>query len=69
VGALLKLAGTIRGLKVLDTGGSDMCFPADHRGWLGLRYGIDEAIKPANIILVLDCGTSHPLPCVSLRYY
>ncbi|KAH8588860.1 thiamine pyrophosphate enzyme, N-terminal TPP binding domain-containing protein [Bisporella sp. PMI_857] len=55
VGALVKLASTVKGLRVLDTGGSDMCFPADHRGWLGLRYGVDEAIKSADVILVLDC--------------
>ncbi|KAH0409883.1 thiamine diphosphate-binding protein, partial [Aureobasidium melanogenum] len=29
VGALVELANTVKGLKVLDTGGSDMCFPAD----------------------------------------
>lgn len=53
---LVKLANTVKGLKVLDTGGSDMCFPADHCAWLGLRYGIDESIKTADVILVLDCG-------------
>lgn len=56
VGALVKLADTVKGLRVLDTGGSDMCFPADHPAWLGLRYGVDEAIKTADVILVLDCG-------------
>lgn len=39
--ALTELADTVRGLRVLDTGGSDMCFPADHPGWLGLRYGVE----------------------------
>jgi thiamine pyrophosphate-dependent acetolactate synthase large subunit-like protein len=29
-GELVKLADTVKGLRVLDTGGSDMCFPADH---------------------------------------
>lgn len=53
---LVKLADTIRGLRVLDTGGSDMCFPADHRAWLGLRYGSDESIRTADVILVIDCG-------------
>ena len=56
VPVLVKLADTIKGLRVLDTGGSDMCFPADHRAWLGLRYGNDEAIKTADVILVIDCG-------------
>lgn len=55
VPALVKLADTIKGLRVLDTGGSDMCFPADHRAWLGLRYGIDDSIKTADVIIVIDC--------------
>lgn len=55
VGALVELADTVKGLKVLDTGGSDMCFPADHPAWLGLRYGIEESIKTADVILVVDC--------------
>lgn len=65
VGALVELADTVRGLRVLDTGGSDMCFPADHRAWLGLRYGSDKAIETADVIVVIDCGMySHP----SYRY-
>lgn len=54
VPALVTLADTVRGLRVLDTGGSDMCFPADHRSWLGLRYGIHESIKTADVIIVID---------------
>lgn len=54
-GALVELANTVKGLRVLDTGGSDMCFPADHPGWLGLRYGNEEAIRTADTIVVLDC--------------
>jgi len=56
VPALVHLADTIKGLRVLDTGGSDMCFPANHRSWLGLRYGIDRSIESADVIVVLDCG-------------
>lgn len=56
VGALVKLTDMVKGLRVLDTGGSDMCFPANHRAWLGLRYGNDEAIKTADVIVVIDCG-------------
>jgi thiamine pyrophosphate-dependent acetolactate synthase large subunit-like protein len=26
-----------------------------HRAWLGLRYGVEESIKSADVILVLDC--------------
>lgn len=55
VGELVKLTETVKGLRVLDTGGSDMCFPADHRASLGLRYGIDDSIKTADVILVADC--------------
>jgi thiamine pyrophosphate-dependent acetolactate synthase large subunit-like protein len=56
VSALVKLADTIKGLRVLDTGGSDMCFPADHPGWLGLRFSNDDSIRTADVILVIDCG-------------
>jgi len=55
VGALVKLADTVKGLRILDTGGSDMCFPADHRAWLGLRYGVEKAIETADVIVVIDC--------------
>ena len=27
---LVRLANMVKGLRVLDTGGCDMCFPADH---------------------------------------
>ncbi|ORY59271.1 thiamine pyrophosphate enzyme, N-terminal TPP binding domain-containing protein [Pseudomassariella vexata] len=53
--ALVDLANTVKGLKVLDTGGSDMCFPASHPAWLGLRFGIEAEIKEADVIVVLDC--------------
>lgn len=54
-GQLVALADAIPGLRVLDTGGSDMCFPATHHASLGLRYGVDAAIPTADMILVLDC--------------
>ncbi|KAM0277679.1 hypothetical protein ACHAQH_005622 [Verticillium albo-atrum] len=53
--ALVSLANAVKGLRVLDTGGSDMCFPADHPGWLGMKYGADDSIKTADVLLVLDC--------------
>jgi len=34
VPALVELTDTVKGVRVLDAGGSDMCFPADHRAWL-----------------------------------
>lgn len=52
---LVKLADGVKRLRVLDTGGSDMCFPADHPAWLGLRYGNHDAIRNADVILVIDC--------------
>lgn len=52
---LVELADTVPGLRVLDTGGSDMCFPASHPAWLGLRFGREDYIKSADVILVLDC--------------
>lgn len=52
---LIKLTETVKGLRVLDTGGSDMCFPANHRASLGVRYGIDDSIHTADVILVVDC--------------
>ncbi|KAL3425029.1 thiamine pyrophosphate enzyme [Phlyctema vagabunda] len=55
VPALVKLTELVKGLRVLDTGGSDMCFPADQRAWLGLRYGIDKSIPEADVIVVIDC--------------
>ncbi|KAI0527971.1 thiamine pyrophosphate enzyme [Xylaria bambusicola] len=53
--ALVELANTIKGLRVLDTGGSDMCFPASHPGWVGLRFGNDDSIREADAILIVDC--------------
>lgn len=55
VAAAVALADKIPGLRVLDTGGSDMCFPANHPASLGLRYGSDQAISTADFILVVDC--------------
>jgi thiamine pyrophosphate-dependent acetolactate synthase large subunit-like protein len=55
VAKFVELADTVKGLRVLDTGGSDMCFPADHPAWLGLRFGIDAAVKEADVIVVVDC--------------
>lgn len=55
VPAAVTLADTIPALRVVDTGGSDMCFPANHPAYLGLRYGVDDYIPEADFILVVDC--------------
>ncbi|KAG8528483.1 uncharacterized protein KY384_007401 [Bacidia gigantensis] len=55
VEALVRLVNNFPGLRVLDTGGSDMCFPNDHPGYLGLRYGMDDSITTADVIIVADC--------------
>jgi thiamine pyrophosphate-dependent acetolactate synthase large subunit-like protein len=52
---LVKLADTVPGLRVLDTGGCDLCFPFSHRASLGLRYGVDDSIRNADVIIVVDC--------------
>lgn len=55
VQAAVTLADTVPALRVVDTGGSDMCFPANHPAYLGLRYGVDDYIPEADFILVVDC--------------
>ncbi|KAF2708586.1 acetolactate synthase [Pleomassaria siparia CBS 279.74] len=65
---MVRLADTVKGLRVLDTGGSDMCFPANHPAWLGLRYGVEPTIQTADVIVVIDCDVPwintqcHPNP-------
>ncbi|KAK5788456.1 hypothetical protein VI817_009414 [Penicillium citrinum] len=55
VEVLTGLANTVPGLRVLDTGACDMCFPADHPSWLSMRYGSDPSIETADLILLVDC--------------
>ncbi|KAJ6787458.1 hypothetical protein PWT90_08732 [Aphanocladium album] len=52
---LVKLATVLPGLQVLDTGGSDMCFPANHPAWMGMRFGVEDCIEKADVILVINC--------------
>lgn len=59
VGELVKLTEAIKGLRVLDTGGSDMCFPSDHRASVGLKYGVDDSVKTADVILIVDCDVPY----------
>ena len=55
VPVVVALANKIPGLRVLDTGGCDMCFPADHPAYLGMKYGACPEIETADFILVVDC--------------
>jgi thiamine pyrophosphate-dependent acetolactate synthase large subunit-like protein len=55
VTAASALADLIPSLRVLDTGGCDMCFPATHPASLGCRFGQHDAITTADVILVVDC--------------
>ncbi|KAG9243345.1 acetolactate synthase [Calycina marina] len=50
-----ELANLMLPLNVLDNGGSDMCFPADHSPWLGMRFAIEDRIEKADATLVLHC--------------
>ncbi|KIX02487.1 uncharacterized protein Z518_08428 [Rhinocladiella mackenziei CBS 650.93] len=52
---LIALADTMKGLRVLVTDGSDLCFPFSHRASLGMKYGVDDDIPQADFILVVDC--------------
>lgn len=51
----VALADAVPHLRVMDAGGSDMCFPANHPAWLGLRYGVEDSIRTADFILIVDC--------------
>lgn len=52
---LVKLADLVPGLRVHDTGGSDMSFPASHPSYQGFSLASDECSKHADLILLLDC--------------
>lgn len=54
-GQLVKLADTVPGLRVHDTGGSDMCFPFTHPASQGFRLSTDDCTQDADMILLLDC--------------
>lgn len=52
---LVALADLIPGIRVHDTGGSDMCFPFSHIASEGFRLSSDECTKDADVIFLLDC--------------
>lgn len=64
VAAVVTLADRVTKLRVLDTGGSDMCFPANHPASLGFSYGVHESIQTADVILIVDCDVPW-IPVVS----
>lgn len=64
VASVVSLASRVPRLRVLDTGGSDMCFPANHPASLGFSYGVHRSIETADFILVVDCDVPWiPLVC------
>jgi len=70
---LVALADTMPGIRIHDTGGSDMCFPASHPASEGFTLGMDECTKDADVILLLDCDIpwtpSKNAPSESTRIY
>lgn len=52
---LVSLADLIPGIRVHDTGGSDVCFPFTHAASEGSRFSTHECTKDADMILLLDC--------------
>ncbi|KAF2234546.1 thiamine pyrophosphate enzyme [Viridothelium virens] len=71
---LVGLADRIPGLRVYDTGGSDMCFPMTHRASQGFRLALDECTKDADVLLLLDCDvpwipSRNPPPKTAFIYH
>ncbi|KAI0425361.1 thiamine pyrophosphate enzyme [Xylaria sp. FL1042] len=52
---LVALADILPGIRVHDTGGSDMCFPFSHIASEGSRFSTHDCTKDADTILILDC--------------
>ncbi|OTB08338.1 hypothetical protein M426DRAFT_316963 [Hypoxylon sp. CI-4A] len=52
---LVALADLIPGIRVHDTGGSDICFPSTHIASEGFRLSFDDCTKDADAIFLLDC--------------
>lgn len=52
---LVELANLIPGIRVHDTGGSDVCFPFSHIASEGSRFSTDECTEDADMILLIDC--------------
>ncbi|KFY07413.1 hypothetical protein V492_07166 [Pseudogymnoascus sp. VKM F-4246] len=52
---LVALADLIPGIRVHDTGGSDVCFPFSHIASEGSRFSTHKCTKDADMILLIDC--------------
>ena len=52
---LVQLANRIPGLRIFETGGSDLCFPMTHPAACGFRLAFDPATSTADVILIVDC--------------
>lgn len=60
---LVALADLIPGIRVHDTGGSDVCFPSSHPASEGFRLSYDDCTKDADVIFLLDCD----VPWIPMR--
>lgn len=52
---LVNLADTVHGVRVLDAGICELCFPSNHPAALPPGYGVHDAVESADLILVVDC--------------
>ncbi|KAI0815838.1 putative thiamine pyrophosphate enzyme [Xylaria sp. FL0064] len=52
---LVALADLVPGIRVHDTGGSDVCFPFSHVASEASLFSTHECTKDADMILLLDC--------------
>ncbi|KAI1333125.1 thiamine pyrophosphate enzyme [Xylariaceae sp. FL0255] len=71
---LTILADLIPGIRVHDTGGSEMCFPMSHIASEGFRLGSHTCASDADVILILDCDVpwipvQHPPSKGTLIYH
>lgn len=52
---LTLLADLVKGLRIYDVLGSDVCIPFSHRALVGFSLGFDDCTQDADVILLLDC--------------
>lgn len=72
--SLTDLVDLVPGLRVHDTGGSDVCFPCTHPASEGFHLSFDECTKDADVILLLDCDvpwipSRNPPPKSAMIYH